>query len=111
MKAVRPTYTTMDTIRSIGISTGNHLIEGGVQRNYPTGPSLQLAPGEALPPPKIEGKTVTVTYNNGNCYRCGGNDTAIVKAWTPINLRSCNKCKIVFLHSKEISEEEYLKLF
>jgi hypothetical protein len=111
MKAVRPTYSSMDAVRSIGISTGNHLIERGVQRNYPSGPSLQLAPGEPLPPPKVEGKSVKVTYNNGNCYKCGSSDSMPVQAWTPMNIRSCNNCKVVFLASKDISEEEYMKMF
>ena len=110
MKAVRGVHEHMT--KSIGVTTGNHLVADGIQRNYPTGPRLQVAPGEPLPPPKIDSqKRITVVYNSGNCYKCGGSNTVAVQAFTSLNLRSCNKCKVVFLAEKEISEEEYLRLF
>lgn len=109
MKAVRGPHEHMT--KSIGVTTGNHLVADGIQRNYPTGPRLQVAPGEPLPPPKIEqSKMITITYNSGKCYKCNGEGTQ-VQSFTSLHLRNCSRCKIVFLFGKEISEQEYLALF
>ena len=60
MKAVRGVHEHMT--KSIGVTTGNHLVADGIQRNYPTGPRLQVAPGEPLPLPRLTAKNELQLY-------------------------------------------------
>ena len=105
MKAVRNAHMTTEMSKGAGISTRNHLVSDGVQGNYPTGPRSQVSQPEE-PKPKIK-----VVYNDGKCYRCGGDDTSTVRAFTDLGLKHCNKCNIIFLANKYIEETEYVNLF
>ena len=106
MNAVRATIPSSEVARSVGMSTGNYMINDGLRGYVSHGPRLQANDPEPAPD-----KTINVVYNEGKCYKCGTKDFDVLRVYFAGSMGKCRKCNTKFVISSLMSQKEYEEKF